>query len=164
VSGAGPGSQALSPVPLPLLPASLSLPPWPCLLPHGPVLLPPWPCLRGLASVALTPAMTLLMPLLPPSVFMDCGYVGHGPCLLLIIHNFCHIHWMCCNAVHLYTWHLLLLSILERDPPLLLSSRLFFLFSPWKIWGVLWEFFLIRREVKGQGCCMCIVKPSEAKL
>jgi len=79
-------------VSLPLLPASCSvalvwtlppasragpLPLWSCLL--------PWPC--------WCPSS------LPPSVYMDCGYLDRGPCLLLISHNFCHIHF--CNAVHM---------------------------------------------------------------
>jgi len=54
------------------------------------------------------------------------------------------------------TWHLLLLSILERDPPLLLSWR-FLQFIPQ--WRVVWEFFLIRCESLEQ-----IVKHSEANL
>jgi len=37
---------------------------------------------------------------------MDHGGVDRGPCLLLNIHNVCHIHCLC-NSVHLVTWHLL---------------------------------------------------------
>jgi len=52
-----------------------------------------------------------------------------------------------------------LLSILERDPPLLLSCK-FLHFFP--LWRVVWELFLIRCEVKGQGClCVQIVKHSD---
>jgi len=55
---------------------------------------------------------------------MDCGVLDRGP-WLPTIHTLCHTHWMCCNSVIilLYTWHLLLPSILEKDPPLLLSWR-----------------------------------------
>jgi len=49
----------------------------------------------------------------------------------------------------------------ERDPPLALL-KVSSLSSPWR---VVWEFFLIRCEVLGQGCqCVQIVKPSEANL
>jgi len=51
--------------------------------------------------------------------------------------------------------HLLLLSILERDPPLLLSWR-FLPFLPCeRVFSISWEFFLIRCEVLGPGCRMC---------
>jgi len=58
---------------------------------------------------------------------------------------------MCC----LYTWHLLLLSILERDLRLLLSWRFLPFFPCERFLNISWEFFLIRCEVLGQGCRMC---------
>jgi len=51
---------------------------------------------------------------------------------------------MCCNSVVLNSVHMtfMLLFILERDPPLKVSS-------------ISWEFFLIRCEILGQGYCIC---------
>jgi len=92
--------------------------------------------------------------------------MDRGICRLPTIHTLCRIHWLCCYCVLicvswflLVTWRLLHLSILERDPPLLLSWRFLPFFS---LWRVVWELFLIRCEVKGQGClCVRIVKHSE---
>jgi len=95
---------------------------------------------------------------LPPSVswLMEVWIVVHAYYQLFIL---CHTHWMClCNSVMLHSGHMtsILLSILERDPPLLLSWR-FLPFFPCKRFfsyflGVvpdpLWK-------VKGQGCRMC---------
>jgi len=56
-----------------------------------------------------------------------------------------------CPSSHMTS---IVLSILERDPPLF-SPEGFLPFFPWR---VVWEFFLIRCEVKGQGClCVQIV-------
>jgi len=68
-----------------------------------------------------------------------------------------HIHWMCCNSVMIHSVHMssILLSILERDPPLLLSWRVLPLFPLKGFFLFFGEFFLIRCEVKGQGCRMC---------
>jgi len=49
----------------------------------------------------------------------------------------------------------ILLSILERDPPLLLGLGLLHFFPVKVFFSISWEFFLIRCEVKGQGCRMC---------
>jgi len=74
-------------------------------------------------------AMALLMPrplLLSSSIcLMDDGGLDRGPWLLPTIHTLCHTHWMCCNSVTLHSGHMtfIVLSILERDPPLLLSWR-----------------------------------------
>jgi len=100
----------------------------------------------------------------PPLIcLMDRGGLHRGICLLRTIHTLCHIHWMCFNSksVLLYTWHLLHLSILERDPPLLLSWRFLPFFPPWR---VVWELFLIWCEVLEQGCLYVqIVKHSGDK-
>jgi len=41
------------------------------------------------------------------SVHMDRGYLDRGPCLQLIIHNFCHIHCTClCNFVMIHSGHM----------------------------------------------------------
>jgi len=81
---------------------------------------------------------------------MDRGGLDRGPCRLPTIHTR-HTHWMCYNSVMIPSGHMtsIHLSILERDPPLLLSWR----FLPCaSIFSYFWEFFLIRCEVKGQGC------------
>jgi len=48
----------------------------------------------------------------------------------------------------------ILLSILERDPPLLLSWRFLHFFPPKSFFYIFGEIFLIRCEVKGQRCHM----------
>jgi len=67
---------------------------------------------------------------------VDRGGLHRGICRLPTIHTLCHFHWMCLNSksVLLVTWHLLHLSILERDPPLLLSRRFLpiFICNLWK--------------------------------
>jgi len=74
-------------------------------------------------------------------------------------YSYTHIHWMClCNPVMIPSGHMtsILLSILERDPPLLLSWRFYFTFPPWKdFFYYLGVFSLIRCDVKGQGCRTC---------
>jgi len=55
-------------------------------------------------------------------------------------------------VVNLYSFIYCFCPSGERDPPLLLSWR-FLPFFPCE--RVVWEFFLIRCEVLGQGCCMC---------
>jgi len=57
---------------------------------------------------------------------MDHGGLDRGPCLLPTIHTLCHTHWMCYNSVMTPSVHMtsILLSILERDPPPLLSFNL----------------------------------------
>jgi len=61
-----------------------------------------------------------------------------------------------CAHVMLHSGHMtsILLSILERDPPLFLSWRFLHFFLTVK-GSISWEFFLIRCEVKGQECVMC---------
>jgi len=93
---------------------------------------------------------------LPPSAWWitEVWIVG----LLPTIHTLCHPHWMCYNSVMIPSGHMTsILSILERDPPLLLSWRFLLFFSPVKdCFSISWEFFLIRCESsKGQGCRMC---------
>jgi len=56
-----------------------------------------------------------------------------------------------CSSGHMTS---ILLSILERDPPLLLSWRVLPLCEHFCS-SIFWEFFLIRCEVKGQGCRTC---------
>jgi len=74
--------------------------------------------------------------------FMDCGNLDRGPCLLLIIHTYCHIHWVCV--------HMTIASVHPgRGILLCCSPEGFFTFFPVK------DLFLIRCEVKGQGCHMC---------
>jgi len=117
------------------------------------VCLLPWPCWCSAHSSSLPPsvwwitevwmpttnyAMALLMlrPLLLSTsiCLMDHRGLDRGPCLLPTTHTLCHIHWMCCNSVMIPSGHMtfILLSILERDPPLLLSWRFLSLFSLWK--------------------------------
>jgi len=118
------------------------------------------------ASGALPPAMVLLMPpqpplpSLPPSVYMDCGNLDRGPCLLLIIHT-CLSYSL--NVLELWmlfilvTWHPLLLSI-QTEAMLywrFLLWRFFLFFPPERFFSISWEFFLIRCEVLGQECRMC---------
>jgi len=84
---------------------------------------------------------------LPPSAWwiMEVWIVVHAY-HQLFIHSVIFIK--CVLTLMIPSGHMasILPSILERDPPLLLSWRLFFIFG---------EFFLIRCEVKGQGCRMC---------
>jgi len=85
---------------------------------------------------------------------MEVWIVVHDYCQLFI-HS--HTHWMCCISVMIPSGHMtsILLSIQERDPPLLLSWRvLTFFFPPERFFSIFWPFFLIRCEVKGQGCRM----------
>jgi len=68
------------------------------------------------------------------------------------------IHIECLwNSVTLPSGHMTsVLSILERDPPLLPSwTFLPFLSSVKHFFSISWKFFLIRCEVKGQRCRMC---------
>jgi len=62
-------------------------------------------------------------------------FLDRGSCLLLIIHTLCHTHWTCCNTVMLPSGHMtsIVLSIPERDPPLLLSWRCLPFCFPWKV-------------------------------
>jgi len=84
----------------------------------------------GLLDLAGSDAMALLM--LRPLLLMDHGGLDLGPWLLPTIHTLIFIEYVVTlEWFLLYTWHLLLLSILERDPPLLLSWRFLF-FSPWE--------------------------------
>jgi len=110
---------------------------------------PGWVWCHGPADAPPTPPLYLHL--------MDHGGLDRGPCRLPTIHTLFQTHWMCCNSimilsglmtsiVHLVTWHLLfiwshdiycpsghmtsiLLSILERDPPLLLSWRVLHFFG-----------------------------------
>jgi len=71
------------------------------------------------------------------------------------IHTLCHIYWMClCNAFHLVTWHLFFCPS-WRGILLCCSAEDFSTcFTPERFFSISWEFFLIRCEVKGQGCRM----------
>jgi len=143
VSDTGPGSWLLAPASC-IQPLAWTWPPSqrPCLLLYASCL-KGWPHWSGLfrdafCAVSRPPAMALLMPPLSISFcFIDCGGLDRDSCLLLIIHNhiiwtFC-IHRICsCNSVTLFILYAWLLSILERDPPLLLSWRVLSLFFPWK--------------------------------
>jgi len=70
-------------------------PPSLCLLPQRPTSLV-WPhaSCRGPADVPRPFLISFSFS------FMDCGDLDPGPCLLLVIRTFCHIHWMCWNSVH----------------------------------------------------------------
>jgi len=104
-------------------------------------------------------AQLMLRPLLStPICLMDHGGLNRGPCLLPTIHTLCHIHWMCCNSVMIPSVNMasIVLSLLERDPPLFSPEGFFPLFSLWTFFFFIsWEFFLLRCEVLGQRCCMC---------
>jgi len=84
-------------------------------------------------SDGLIPWRLILRPLLlsPSICLMDHGGLDRGPCLLPTIHTLCHTHWMCCYSVMIPSVSMtsIVLSILARDPPLLLSWR-FPLFFP----------------------------------
>jgi len=60
------------------------------------------------------------------------------------------------QAFLLVTWHILDLSIRgERSSSVLSWRFLPFFFTVKRASSIFWDFFLIRCEVKGQGCCMC---------
>jgi len=81
---------------------------------------------------------------------------NRGPCLLPTFHTLCQTHWMCISAM-IPSGHMtsIVLSILERDPPLLLSWRFLPFFPCEKVFSIFWELFPVQCEVKGQGCGMC---------
>jgi len=91
----------------------------------------------------------------PPYLLLFHGGLDRSPCLLWTIQTFCHTHWMCCYSVMIPSGHMTFIvpSILERDPPLFLSSRFLPFFS-----GKGFFYFLSfswSDVVKGQGCRMC---------
>jgi len=99
---------------------------------------------------------------LPPSAWciMEVWVVVHAD-YQLFIHSVILIECVLtrmCPSGHMTS---IVLSILERDPPLALLKGS----SPFSPWRVIWEFFLIWCEVKGQGClCVQIEKHSEDNL
>jgi len=94
---------------------------------------------------------------------MDRGGLHRGTCRLRTIQTLCHIHWMCFNSNPSFWSHYIYCSVHPGEgSSSVLSWRVLHFFSPWR---VVWEFFLIRCEVKGQGClCVQIVKHTEANL
>jgi len=94
---------------------------------------------------------------LPPSAWWIMELWICGPCLLPTIHTLRHAHWMWCNSVMTHSVHMayIVLFILKRDPPLLLSWRFLPFFPCESFFSICWDFFLIRCEVLGQGCQMC---------
>jgi len=89
---------------------------------------------------------------------------GHS--LRLIIHNFCHIHWMCCKPVTLFLLHDIywFCPSGKRDPPLLLSWRFLPFFPLWKSFFSFlgsYSWSDVRSKVRDV-VCVQIVKPSEA--
>jgi len=72
---------------------------------------------------------------------------------LFLVEALCIFLFYCCQKSGHMTYFLL--SVLERDPPLLLSWRVLHFVPPERFFYIFWEFFLIRCKVKGQGCRMC---------
>jgi len=101
-------------------------------------------------DLAGSDAMALLMlrPLLLSTsiCLIDHGGLDRGPWLLPTIHTLCHTHWM---------WHIFFCPS-WKGILLCCSPEGFFTFFPVKGFiSIFWWFFLIRCEVKGQGCFMC---------
>jgi len=85
------------------------------------------------------------------------GGLHRGPCLLPTIYTLCHTHWMCCYSNDSFWSHDIYCSVHpEQGSSSVALPKVSSLFSPVNYNFFLFlEFFLIRCEVKGQGCRMC---------